>query len=204
MTDYRTMYDKDYIGAWDFQGDTVVTIMDVQSKKIKNVQTNKEDRKPIITLEGYDKRWVCNLTNGAIIAQMYGSHVEKWRGKSVTIFPTQTQAFGRMQDCIRVRPSVPDVATKKVDNGQPLFDLDGSEAGRFPNPGKWLDAFEPLSTKATAATAATFWDANQDVFFKVHQFATNKSEDAMIERLNAAGKAVRDLIPLEAGETVQA
>lgn len=106
MTDYRTMFDKDYIGSWDLQGDTVVTITGVVKKKIKNAQ-EKEEHKPILSLEGYQKKWVCNVTNCTMIANMYGKHVEKWAGKRVTIYPTQTQAFGSMKDCIRVRPEVP-------------------------------------------------------------------------------------------------
>ncbi len=36
MTDYRSMFDRDYIGAWDLPHDVTVTIAKVEAKKIRN------------------------------------------------------------------------------------------------------------------------------------------------------------------------
>ncbi len=129
MTDYRTMFDKDYIGSWDLQGDTVVTITGVVKKKIKNAQ-EKEEHKPILSLQGYEKKWVCNVTNCTVIANMYGKHVEKWAGKRVTIYPTQTQAFGSMKDCIRVRPEMPADDGPRTQQARPQQSVGKAPDGR--------------------------------------------------------------------------
>ena len=202
MTDYREMFDKDYIGAYDLKGDTVVTIVDVQAKKIKNVQKDRDEKRPIITLDGYEKRWVCNVTNGAIIANMYSPQVEKWRGKRVTIYPTTTQAFGKIVDCIRTRPQIPDAAKTKSGDGKglPLTDLDGAETAQHRSGTDWLAAFETATKASTRHNAGPFWDANQDAFYKVMEAARTKGETAALDRLNGAAKLLQDRMNTSAME----
>lgn len=108
MTDYRTMFDKENLGAWDLGGkDRVVTIEKVEAGTVGGHQGKKKDRKPIITFAGKRKKFVCNVTNAATIASLYGPHVEKWAGQRITIYPTTT-TFGRETvDCIRIRPVKP-------------------------------------------------------------------------------------------------
>lgn len=191
MVDYRTMYDKDYIGAWDFKGDTVVTILDVQAKKIKNVQTNKEDKKPIITLDGYEKRWVCNVTNGALIASLYGTHVEKWHGKKITLYPTQVQAFGRMQDCIRVRPQAPE-DSKRADAGKELviLGITGTPVGKpYAKASEWLDALHAAIQNADGDNRGKLYDANREQFDEIAKNPKAAELCAKINELVAHGEA---------------
>ena len=60
--DYRTMFDKENLGAWDLAGkDRVVTIEHVKPGKVGH--GNKASKKPIISLVGKTKKFVCNITN---------------------------------------------------------------------------------------------------------------------------------------------
>ena len=105
MTDYRTMFDRDYIGAWDLPHDATVTIAKVEAKKIRN--KSNANTKPILHFVGKEKELVCNKTNGKTIAAMYGTDVEKWIGKRITMYATTTTFGPDTVDCIRVRPGIP-------------------------------------------------------------------------------------------------
>jgi hypothetical protein len=100
------MYDRDYIGAWDLPHDVTVTISKVEAKKIRN--KSKGDTKPVLFLEKTDKAFVCNKTNGKTIAAMYGTDVEKWVGKRITLYASTTTFGNDTVECIRVRPTVPE------------------------------------------------------------------------------------------------
>jgi hypothetical protein len=128
MTDYRTLFDKENLGAWDLGGrECVVTIETVKPGEVGGHQGKKKERKPIITFKGKRKKFVCNVTNAATIAGLYGPHVEKWIGKRIVIYPTTT-TFGRETvDCIRVRPVVPGASKPDTEDA---LDRDLNEAMR--------------------------------------------------------------------------
>jgi hypothetical protein len=111
MSDYRTMFDRDYIGAWDLKGDVTVTITSVEAKQL-TAQGGRTSKKPIIHFDGKEKGFACNKTNAKTIAAMYGNDTAAWSGKRITIYPTQTQMGGETVDCIRVRNVVPAAAGK--------------------------------------------------------------------------------------------
>ena len=107
MTDYRAMYDSDYLGHWDLNGkDVTVTISKVEAGTLTG-QGGRKARKPLVYFEGKEKAMALNKTNGKAIAAMYGSDTASWIGKRITIYPTQTQFGPETVDCIRVRPAVP-------------------------------------------------------------------------------------------------
>jgi hypothetical protein len=108
MTDYRTMYDKEHLGAWDLQGrDVTVTIEDVKAGQLVG-EGGKKAKKPILRFVDKEKTMACNITNARTIAGMYGNDVRQWKGKRITIYPTMTQFGGKEMECIRVRPSIPE------------------------------------------------------------------------------------------------
>lgn len=105
--DYRAMFDRDYIGAWDLGGrDVVVTIAKVEAGTLKN-GSGKANKKPILHFVGKEKGFACNKTNGKAIAAMYGNDTRAWVGKRVTLYATKTSFGSEQVDCIRVRPTVP-------------------------------------------------------------------------------------------------
>lgn len=110
MTDYRSLYDKDFIGAWDLEGgDLTVTIKKCEAGNLTGVGGRKS-KKPVIYMTHTDKGFCLNATNGKAIAAMYGTHVEKWAGKKITLFKSTTQFGSETMDCIRVRPQMPQQA----------------------------------------------------------------------------------------------
>lgn len=105
--DYRAMFDRDYVGAWELEGkDVTVTICKVEAKTL-TAQGNRKNRKPVIWFHGKEKGLALNKTNGKVIAAMYGNDTSQWIDKSITIYPTQTEMSGETVDCIRIRPRIP-------------------------------------------------------------------------------------------------
>jgi hypothetical protein len=111
VPDYRTMFDREYIGAWDLvdaEGrpvDVAVTITKVEAKKVKGPRG--ESLKPVISFEGKERSLLANKTNSRTIAGMYGPKTEEWIGKRITMYPTMTNSPDGEVECIRVRPTPP-------------------------------------------------------------------------------------------------
>jgi hypothetical protein len=101
------MYDSTHLFAFHLQGKpAIVEIERVEAGTLKG-KDGKEDRKPLVYFRGKSKPLALNRTNGASIAGMYGKETRAWVGKRVELFPTTTQAFGAVHDCIRIRPKPP-------------------------------------------------------------------------------------------------
>lgn len=105
--DYRTMLDKEHLGAWDFTGDTHVVIERVEAGVVG--RDAKKQRKPILFFRGSKtgKGMVCNVTNCKTIAGIYGTDTRAWVGKAITVYPTKTQFGSEQVDCLRIRPTAP-------------------------------------------------------------------------------------------------
>lgn len=111
--DYRTMFDKDFIGSWDLFDkagnpvDAVVTIDSVTVEEITG-EGGRKDNCPVMRMQGKKKGFILNVTNCRSIAGMYGNDVDGWVGKKITLYSATTD-FGRRKniDCIRVREVVP-------------------------------------------------------------------------------------------------
>ena len=110
-SDWRNMFDRDYIGHFDLQEDVTVTISRVVCKELTN--KNGKSKKPILHFEGKDKGYAACKTSCKAIAGMYGNKTKDWVGKKITLFATTCEAFGESNvDCIRVRPTIPKEAAK--------------------------------------------------------------------------------------------
>lgn len=118
MSDYRTFFDKEHLGAWDLGGrDVIVVIEAVRAGKVGHGE--KQSKKPILKFRGKEKTLACNVTNARTIAQLYGNDTREWVGKAITIFPTTT-SFGRETvDCVRIRPQAPRGKEKQGDFDKP-------------------------------------------------------------------------------------
>lgn len=116
MPDFRSMYDANYLYAFDLKGrDVAVTIKEVKAAKLRSTNKDqKEQKKPIVFFkESKDTRGlVLCKTNGKTIAGIYGPDTDHWVGKRITLFPARVEAFGETVDAIRIRPVAPQRAAK--------------------------------------------------------------------------------------------
>ena len=98
------MFPKDYLASADL---LVHGPQKVRIRKLvqENLQTRdgKKERKWVVLLHGTKKKWVLNITNARIIAEMYGAESDDWVDKEVTLYAAKVQAFGKTVDGIRVQ-----------------------------------------------------------------------------------------------------
>lgn len=106
-TDYRGMFDRDYIGSWDLEGREVTLVIASVKGETLTAPGAKKSKRPVVKFEGKEKGMVFNKTNANITAKMYGPDTTKWVGKRITIYPTTTKFGADTVDCIRVRPTIP-------------------------------------------------------------------------------------------------
>ena len=55
----------------------------------------------------YPKRFILNLTNQRMIQRFYGDEIDEWLNQWVTLYPDQTDYKGELVNCIRIRPTKP-------------------------------------------------------------------------------------------------
>lgn len=121
--DFRLLYPTDWIGAADLIGqDRVMTIRKI-AKEAVQTKDGKPEQKAVVWFDELrakaekdgtkERRWIMNKTCAKTISKLYGTDVDKWIGKPITLFPTTASAFGETVDCIRVRPVVPQPAPTK-------------------------------------------------------------------------------------------
>jgi hypothetical protein len=95
--------DNRYVAAYELGGkDVTLKIKAAGSASVDGPKGAK--RKLIVTFEGARKPFLANATNCKTIAAMYGTDVENWVGKTITLFPTTTSSPDGVVECIRVRP----------------------------------------------------------------------------------------------------
>lgn len=118
-TDWRGMFDREYLGAWDLPKgrDIPVTIARVKAGELV-APGGRKAKKPIVYFEGKEKGLALNKTNAKLIAGIYGNDTARWVGKPISIYSTQTNFGGETVDCIRVRPTPP-AANKRNGGAKP-------------------------------------------------------------------------------------
>ena len=129
MTDYRSLYDKDFIGAWDLaEGDKTITITRVIGGSL-TAPGGRKSKKPVVYFKGSEKGFALNATNGKTVATLYGTHIEKWVGKQITLYKSMTRSPDGSGDveCIRIRPQVAENAGALADEELPQITVQDIE-----------------------------------------------------------------------------
>lgn len=113
-THWKKLINPDYIGAYALNPDEdlTVTIDYVQREQVTGTGGKKEEC-TVAHLVG-QKPLILNVTNSKTIAKLYGSYIEDWSGKSITLYASMTKLAGDMVECLRIRPSVPTKRRKPI------------------------------------------------------------------------------------------
>ena len=114
-TDYRTLMDKPYLGAWDMPDDRdlVVTIAKVTREEVVG-DGGRTDDCMVIYFSDTEKPMICNATNAATISALANSkYIEDWIGMQVALYRKDKVKFGKeLRDGIRVREYLPKLPDK--------------------------------------------------------------------------------------------
>jgi hypothetical protein len=128
MAHWRSMTDKDTLGAWDLVGkdgkpkDFVLEIAKVQRGLVQSKEKPKGEHRPFVYFKGAQKPLVCNATNAESFSSMAGSEdVDRWIGLRVTLYQTSVRSKGGKQvPGIRVRPMKASGPVDEMGAGQPV------------------------------------------------------------------------------------
>ena len=106
MTHIMTMFDSDFLYFYDLPSkEYAVEIDRVEQGEAKNSTGTK--KMPFLYFVGHKKALGLNKTNTKTIVRLYGTEVEKWVGKRLTLYVTTVDAFGETVPCIRIKPEQP-------------------------------------------------------------------------------------------------
>ncbi len=101
--DWDELYPGRFIKASEFKGKQVT--LRITAVRIEELIGDKGPQiKGVISFHKTEKQWAINRTNGECVKAMFGSKVQAWVGKRVTLFP----ALHDGEPCIRVWGS-PDI-----------------------------------------------------------------------------------------------
>lgn len=95
-----------FLKADDLQErDLTVTIKDCEMVEFTDPQTRERDDKPVLYFQEQGvKPLILNKTNFSTIEKVLGSdETEDWKGKKITLFGIEVEAFGNITLTIRVR-----------------------------------------------------------------------------------------------------
>jgi hypothetical protein len=130
-THWKKLINPDYIGAYALQPDEdlVVTIDYVQREQVTGTGGKKEEC-TVAHLVG-QKPLILNVTNSKSIAKLYGSYIEDWSGKQITLYASMTKLAGDMVECLRIRPSVPTKRRKPIMDDRLEAAIKSIKAGEY-------------------------------------------------------------------------
>lgn len=130
-THWKKLINPDYIGAYALQPDEdlVVTIDYVQREQVTGTGGKKEEC-TVAHLVG-QKPLILNVTNSKSIAKLYGSYIEDWSGKQITLYASMTKLAGDMVECLRIRPSMPTKRRKPITDDRLTAAIASIKAGEY-------------------------------------------------------------------------
>lgn len=128
MAHWRSMTDKETLGAWDLVSrdgkpkDFTLEIASVRRGLVQSREKPKGEHRPFVYFKGASKPLVCNATNAESFSSMAGSEdTDKWIGLRVTLYQTQVRSKGgKPVPGIRVRPMKATAPVDEMGDGQPV------------------------------------------------------------------------------------
>lgn len=107
-THMNDLLPKPYLRPTDLHGREVsITIKSWGTQEFYDQETRGQVEKGVIYFEKTEKYLIVNKTQLDQISKAVGSeYLEDWVGKKITLFATQVQAFGKMEDAIRIKKYV--------------------------------------------------------------------------------------------------
>ena len=99
------LWPRKYIVAEDITQDVVLTIVSLQ---IEDLKGNGKEMGGVLYFREAKKGMVLKPTNGLRIIAMYGKETDSWTGKTITLYPSETDYNGKSVPCFRVREKLPE------------------------------------------------------------------------------------------------
>lgn len=128
--DVRAFYDNSMLRVWHLNGKER-TFRIIRVQQIVKQEGDDIEKRAVVRLA--DSRGVehplpleLNPTNRDTVIGIYGTSRAKWLNQLITIYPTECEAFGKMQACIRIRPFNPARSAQSGDSPRPRTNKQGA------------------------------------------------------------------------------
>jgi len=128
----RQAYPSNYLKADDIQGDIIVTIKSFKQALLG--QGPDAEEKNILHFAEFEKGFVCNQTNGFIIADLHGDDTDDWIGKKITLYATEVSFGGKTMMGLRVRLRAPGTTAARPTNRASEPPADDASPATPPSP----------------------------------------------------------------------
>jgi hypothetical protein len=103
------LFPSKYLAAVDAQEEKIVTINSIEIELLKNKDTEKDEPKPILYFDEFDKGMVLNKTNKNTLQSLYGNSIEELVGKRVILYAPICESFGKSAPALRIKAQRPPV-----------------------------------------------------------------------------------------------
>ena len=110
MTHYRTLLNPtDFIGPQDVEQPRKLTISSIAREEVK---AGEAEKAPMMYFEKAPKKFKVPKSVMYALNLHFGSDVEQWIGKEITLYKAQCMSFGETEECVRIQ--LPDEIHTKV------------------------------------------------------------------------------------------
>ena len=104
-----------YMNAGDLVSEKALRMKSITVETVR--RGSAQEQKPVLWFTNHNKGLVLNVTNLRTLRGTFGDDMEKWAGKVIVVYPTQTDFAGKVVGALRIRIPPPKQAT--AGNGQP-------------------------------------------------------------------------------------
>ena len=99
MVSINSMFPSKYVSAPDLRGQAIDVVMG--NVTMEDVD-GRGEMKPLLQFQGKEKGLVLNKTNANRIVDLYGDDTAAWFGKTICLYPSETEFQGKTVPCVRV------------------------------------------------------------------------------------------------------
>ena len=106
MPHVLSLYDSDFLHWYDLTKDEVTVEIESVEAATLTGQGGRKSKKPLLKFKGATKAFAICKTDAKTISGLYGSEVNEWAGKKITIYKAQTLLAGETVSCLRCKAPV--------------------------------------------------------------------------------------------------
>jgi hypothetical protein len=131
-THWKRLMDPDFIGAyWLPPGEDVTVTIDFVVREQITGTGGKKEECTVAHLKNGVKPFILNATNCKTIARLYGTFIEDWAGKQITLYATTTKMGGETVECLRIRPKVASRVPPAITDARLSKALESVKSGEY-------------------------------------------------------------------------
>ena len=130
-THWKRLMNPDFIGAyWLPPGEDVTVTIDFVVRETITGTGGKKEECTVAHLKDA-KPFILNATNCKTIARLYGTFIEDWAGKPITLYASTTKMGGETVECLRIRPKVAQRVAPAITDARLSKALESVKAGEY-------------------------------------------------------------------------